>query len=474
MKKNKVRSWLKPRGYVHFTKKITREDHGFLHGFVSNPKTVAEHSFFPLIHKPIITRRYKSVSIAGKSTKAHSYIDPSSGKKKSTAKKREIFYSTHLDAYVYSYYCQEVLSPLFEAEIAKTPGLTDCVSAYRKIPVYPGATNNKNNIHFADDVFKFIKGYGECVAMTFDVSKFFDSLNQKKLKQAWCSLLDRKSLPDDHHNIFKSLTRASYVEYYAVLKEFGIKNQNKLRSNKNISFCNDANEFRKRVRTKGLIKQHPHMNDDGEYVGIPQGTPISAFLSNLYLLEFDKMMRQEIEINLGGLYRRYSDDIVIVCRPKFAKAAKKQVMNGISEKFDLTINEDKVETSTFKHEGPKLVCDIPLVYLGFEFDGQRALIKSASISKFYRQLKRAVKSQARKALHNKLALNGTEDTARIFKHDLYKSFSHLGSKGQDRNFIVYAYEAARIMKEDGIRKQLTQAWPNLNEEILKYEREYYL
>jgi hypothetical protein len=263
------------------------------------------------------------------------------------------------------------------------------------------------------------------------------------------------------------------VEYYTVLKEYGIKNQNKLRDKKHISFCNDANEFRERVRKKGLIKNHPHKNKaTGKYIGIPQGTPISAFLSNLYLLEFDTIMFNQVQLASNGLYRRYSDDIIIVCKAEEAEYLKNLVLTTIEKNFSLSINSDKVSTSNFRDSDTGLNCDTPLIYLGFEFDGKRALIKSASIAKFYRQMKKAVKTQGRKARHNMKHKGDQASTARIYKHDLYKSYSHLGTKGRERNFYVYAKEAAKIMAEPTIKHQLSMSWDNLNTEIKKYEDKY--
>jgi len=46
--------------------------------------------------------------------------------------------------------------------------------------------------------------------------------------------------------------------------------------------------------------------------GIPQGSPISDLLANVYLLEFDKSVRARVDALLGS-YFRYSDDILIVC-----------------------------------------------------------------------------------------------------------------------------------------------------------------
>ena len=46
---------------------------------------------------------------------------------------------------------------------------------------------------------------------------------------------------------------------------------------------------------------------DGKRYGIPQGSPMSAILSNIYMLDFDKYCC-ELANNFGGIYRRYCDD----------------------------------------------------------------------------------------------------------------------------------------------------------------------
>jgi len=45
--------------------------------------------------------------------------------------------------------------------------------------------------------------------------------------------------------------------------------------------------------------------------GIPQGSPISDLLANMYLLNFDCAVRKILDA-LGGSYLRYSDDILLV------------------------------------------------------------------------------------------------------------------------------------------------------------------
>ena len=71
--------------------------------------------------------------------------------------------------------------------------------------------------------------------------------------------------------------------------------------------------------------------------GVPQGSPISPFLSNVMLNELDKEMER-----LGLKFVRYADDFSIYCRTKSdALRANKLVVKFLSNKLKLPINTDK-------------------------------------------------------------------------------------------------------------------------------------
>ena len=71
--------------------------------------------------------------------------------------------------------------------------------------------------------------------------------------------------------------------------------------------------------------------------GVPQGSPISPFLSNVMLNELDKEMER-----LGLKFVRYADDFSIYCRTKAdAVKANYLVIKFLKDKLKLPINTDK-------------------------------------------------------------------------------------------------------------------------------------
>lgn len=93
--------------------------------------------------------------------------------------------------------------------------------------------------------------------------------------------------------------------------------------------------------------------------GIPQGSPISPLLSNLYMRRFVLGWKQlGLERRLGSRIVTYADDLVILCRRGKASEAL-QWMRKIMEWLKLTVNEDKTR-----------ICKVPegeFDFLGYTF-----------------------------------------------------------------------------------------------------------
>ena len=75
--------------------------------------------------------------------------------------------------------------------------------------------------------------------------------------------------------------------------------------------------------------------------GIPQGSPISPLLANIYMRRFALGWKMfGLERALGARLVTYADDLVILCRGGKAEAAM-QSLREIMGKMKLTVNEEK-------------------------------------------------------------------------------------------------------------------------------------
>lgn len=478
----KQKNWFKPKAFTHITQKLSQQDGDWIKDYVSDPKKIEKHKFYPLIHRTIVLKRFKESKDkqGGKVKKHHTF---EGNVRKPNVKYREIYYPNHLDAHIYSYYTQKILEPLYEAQLLNNPKLNDSVLAYRRVPLSDNS-RCKCNIDFANDVFEEIKKTkGEIAVLALDISKFFDSLDHKLLKQAWTKLLGRTDLEKDHYNVFKNLTQFAYVEINDLLKEFGYKHPNQLIQKEVDYFIKNGEEFRKRIKEKGYLKSNPFRSKNidaktgkKKIIGIPQGTPISAFLANLFLLQFDIEVLDLLK-DSHSIYRRYSDDILVICPKDIYRDIEKKLYELIT-KFELVIQPIKTQRSFFT-DGKLQKGEKPVSYLGFQFDGNRKLIKSASLSKFYRKMKSSVKFRAFKAslAKAKSRKKGIRIDTTLHRKKLYEQFSFLGSSKSDlkkRNYISYVNFAARIMDSPHIQNQLSNAWNILHKEIDKQEKKHRL
>jgi len=178
----------------------------------------------------------------------------------------------------------------------------------------------------------------------------------------------------------------------------------------------------------------------------------------------------------------------VVCPLKVKDTLKEIVYREIAN-FDLEIQKNKTQIFQFKHEKEKLLCgqefegitnwNKNFIYLGFEFDGNSVLLKSASISGYYRKMKRAV----RRAKHYSTRRFSTTRGV-IFKKRIFKKFSYKGAKRTRKylwnesekkfiksdsynwgNFLSYAYKASNIMVNNKIKQQTKRHWNILNKLI---------
>jgi RNA-directed DNA polymerase len=101
---------------------------------------------------------------------------------------------------------------------------------------------------------------------------------------------------------------------------------------------------------RAIIKSEVLGETADETAGIPQGSPMSPLLANIYLAEFDR--------KIGGRYKlyRYADDILALCRTeREAERARKDVEEALKEE-GLNLKPRKTKVTRF---------DIGVEFLGY-------------------------------------------------------------------------------------------------------------
>lgn len=392
------------RGYVHFDSPLSRSDCAKL---VTDPSAISRHSFYPFIRHDVVRDKFKRIG---------------PGQVRRSKKVRDIRYAAHADAAIYSFY-NHVLMERYE-DCLRVLGLSANVTAFRAL--------SRSNVDFAQEVFDWIDSHRPCIAMGFDVKDFFGSLDHLLLKRSWAALIEQTSLPDDHYAVFRSLTRHASVELISARQALGLSRASLARIDR---LCEPA-VFRRVIRDGGLV----HVNSKAR--GIPQGSPISAALSNIYMLCFDARLRDEIE-GRGGLYRRYCDDILVAVPAMDVDSIRDLVESELSA-LNLTMQAAKTVISRFG-VGKS---DVPLPYLGLIYDGIDTSLRASGVSRFYIKMRRGV-AQIKNARRTD---GGTSLLVQRRKLLLNRYSEH--SQRTGRSYFRYVKMAARKTSSKAIGRQL--------------------
>ncbi len=404
---------VKFRGYAHFDRKITINE---AWDYISDPLKIKTHGFLPFIHHTLKITKYSK----------------SKGK---TTKDREICYSAHMDRYIYQYYAY-LLNEEYNKRVT-IDGLDQCSIAYRN-------NLHMNNIHFAKQAFDKIKELKECYVVIGDFKNFFDSLDHQYLKKRMCQLLQKDKLPNDYYAVFKNITKYSTWELSDLLKENG-----HLLNLSGIKRLNKQELAIPWSKFKALKKDMVTPNKKS--VGIPQGSAISAVLSNIYMLEFDAKINSYVS-SKDGMYMRYSDDFIVILPKDKALLLNQELaflLSIIQATPSLVLEPNKTQLFEYSQGNidsfeirDDLICKTEkkrIDYLGFSFDGTAVTIRDKTISKYYNKLNRNIK----KVLKSK---DDSKTKVIIKSMRLYRKFGyHEVSKDlKNRNFLSYVDRAERI------------------------------
>ena len=390
-----------PKCYAHFDERKSLSLPS-VRDYVQDKSKIVSHSFYPFIHFQRKNSRYG---------------------KKGRKKSRHLYYCSHLDRCVYQRYAFLIN---YQYNVwAKENDMDDVAIAYRD-------NLGKDNIDFAQFAIDTIRKTNACFIMVGDFTDFFDGLNHQYLKKMLCKLLKQSYLPPDYYAVFKNITKFSSWDWKEIVRASG----------ESIT----ERGVRKKINQKRTIltreqfdknKHYIKRNDTG--VGIPQGSPISAVLANVYMIEFDSFIKKYVEEN-SGIYMRYSDDFILIFPEDDVVAIEKhkrfiasymKTMKGLVE-----LQSEKTHFYIYKNSKilsyPSLEPSV-IDYLGFCFDGQKIKIRPKSVTKYYYRMRRKAKTVGR--------CNGISSKGKyIFPRNLYNTYALNKEK---QTFISYAIKANR-------------------------------
>ena len=388
--------------YAHFDLRVSLSMPS-IRKYVMDRTKIVTHSFYPFIHFEKKNSRYG---------------------KKGPKKPRELYYCSHLDRCVYQRYAF-LLNYQYNIWACEN-NIDDVAIAYRD-------NLGKNNIDFAKDAFDAIRSFPQCFILVGDFTNFFDNLEHQYLKKMMCEVLGVERLPQDYFSVFKNITRFSSWDWKDIVKAAG----------ENIA----ERGVRKKINSKETLltkeqfqKNKKDIKKNISGVGVPQGAPISAVLSNIYMIKFDKDIKRYV-ICKGGIYMRYSDDFIIVL-PYERDAEIADFTSYIfsyveSMKGLIDLQKEKTSCYTYKdeviYEGDQ---PSSINYLGFLFDGKSIRIRPRAITKYYYRMRRKAHTIGRS--------NWTSSKGRrISAKELYSIYSRNDEK---QTFIDYARKAKGILK----------------------------
>ena len=421
--------WYSRKPYLHFDEPLGE---AAALGYVSDPENVARHPFYPLLSYELSNPRIKKLALG--SDKLFERVP----------KVRPIAYPSHKDGYIFSYY-KHLLEPVYE-EWLREQEMGGSVTAFR-------SKTGENNISLATKAFRFIRDNPDCWILATDVESFYEKLDHGVLKQIWHRFLpsgcySAGRLPPDHFAVYKAVTRYTAAKRYKVYNRLGLRSSGYLKRERGAPerLCSPR-VFRDKIAGRGLVEPNPGLKSNR---GIPQGTSLSPLLSNMYMADFDLAVSHLVG-PLGGRYWRYCDDILIVVPGVHPPHLLPQIDCLLT-----AIRLKRSEEKTQELSGSELRRCRQLQYLGLIFNGSDVMIRSSSIHRYHRKLKKGLRAAGYRQFWESCDSGMKAPFRRQALYNMYSELPVRGAKIRRRqermkhsgNFIRYLDKVVRNLDDD--------------------------
>lgn len=422
---NQDQEWLdyvkkngKARCYAHFDPRTSLGQES-VQEYVTNPANIAKHGFFPFIQYYKVEKKVRKVQ----------------GKLVPKVKRRLISYSAHMDSCIHQRYAF-LINRAYNAA-CKEKGLDGISVAYR------------NNLHkepfqLAAEAFSFIEQNQPCFIMVGDFTEFFDHIDHQYLKQQLCRLLQVETLTEDYYRVFKSVTKYGFCSRDDILKAKGIE---KL-TYKALRELNHAGKLFNKEELKAF---KPFMHKHKASKGIPQGSPLSAVLANVYMLAYDQEMKAFVE-SYGGKYMRYSDDTIMILPLTEGRTVDDYWgrFQELLSHYEGMVELQSEKTRRFEYRAGELIPiseNTPsfMDYLGLRFQSDGIRIRPKCFSKYHYRMKRKARNNRRQQIARAKKQKARSMVSNRRLYELYGKESGRVKGEPLRNLLTYLTRVQRSL-----------------------------
>lgn len=189
---------------------------------------------------------------------------------------------------------------------------------------------------------------------------------------------------------------------------------------------------------------------------------MSGVLANIYMIQFDEKIFKLVQ-TYHGIYRRYSDDFIIVIPEKYATEEQYQRMilqlQEIFNRRSTNTGKYLVKLSPEKTKKFRVSASLDIYntkkghgiisFLGFSFDGKRVYIKDSSVRRYYSHAYSKADTIVRQnALLSQLKKNKRRTTNLYTLYSIPGLHRNVNRFKRGSNFSVYSKRAHFIFQKN--------------------------